>query len=175
MLRIEYPQKATGTLRDVPDLTAEHAQEYPQGTPVFDDMSCVVVALETYDAGFGVDAQFTVTPELHGALTAFRLPGGLDPVALRRTLWEQYHIEAPIIERPEGLLIRVSTHFYNTEEEIDRLAGALEVLSREWCSSRHNSAAVSTVRGSPQWSGCDRRRRARWHRRRSPCRSRPVC
>src|SRR5207253_5774614 len=35
-------------------------------------------------------------PELHGAMTAFRLPRGLDPVALRRTLWEQYHIEAPI-------------------------------------------------------------------------------
>src|SRR5207244_4316979 len=72
-------------------------------------------------------------PELHGAMTAFRLPRGLDPVALRRTLWEQYHIEAPIIERPEGLLIRVSTHFYNTEEEVDRLAEALRVVSGEWC------------------------------------------
>jgi isopenicillin-N epimerase len=69
-------------------------------------------------------------PELHGAMTAFRLPGGLDPVALRRTLWEQYHIEAPIIERPEGLLIRVSTHFYNTEEEVDRLAEALIRMSQ---------------------------------------------
>ncbi|HEV3080600.1 MAG TPA: aminotransferase class V-fold PLP-dependent enzyme [Gemmataceae bacterium] len=71
-------------------------------------------------------------PALHGAMTAFRLPAGLDPVALRRTLWEQYHIEAPIIERPEGLLIRVSTHFYNTEQEIDRLGEALEMMSREW-------------------------------------------
>ena len=69
---------------------------------------------------------------LHGAMTAFRLPAGPDPAALRRTLWEQYHIEAPIIERPEGLLIRVSTHFYNTEDEIDRLGEALEVISREW-------------------------------------------
>jgi selenocysteine lyase/cysteine desulfurase len=32
------------------------------------------------------------------------------------------------VERPDGLLIRASTHFYNTEEEIDRLAEALDNL-----------------------------------------------
>ena len=64
-------------------------------------------------------------PGLHGAMTAFWLPQGTDAVQLRRDLWEEHHIEIPIIERPEGLLIRVSTHFYNTEEEIDRLADAL--------------------------------------------------
>jgi isopenicillin-N epimerase len=83
--------------------------------------------------------------ELHGAMTAFRLPPGSDPNGLRKSLWERYRIEAPIIERPEGILtpasthsaeerlpahclIRVSTHFYNTEEEIDRLAVALTEL-----------------------------------------------
>ncbi len=67
-------------------------------------------------------------PTMHGALTAFRLPDGLDPVVLRRRLWEEHRIEAPIIERPDGLLIRVSTHFYNTEDEVDRLAAALPKL-----------------------------------------------
>jgi isopenicillin-N epimerase len=67
-------------------------------------------------------------PALRGAMTAFWLPEETDAVQLRRFLWEKHHIEAPVIERPEGLLIRVSTHFYNTEEEIDRLADALEVL-----------------------------------------------
>jgi isopenicillin-N epimerase len=67
-------------------------------------------------------------PSLHGAMTAFWLPEQTDAVQLRRFLWEKHRIEAPIIERPEGLLIRVSTHFYNTEAEIDRLADALEVL-----------------------------------------------
>jgi selenocysteine lyase/cysteine desulfurase len=67
-------------------------------------------------------------PTLHGAMTAFWLPEGTDAVQLRSFLWEKHHIEAPVIERPEGLLIRVSTHFYNTEEEIDRLVDALEVL-----------------------------------------------
>ena len=56
-------------------------------------------------------------PELHGFMTAFRLPEGTQPQALRQGLWE-HRIEAPIIERPDGLLIRVSTHFYNTEDEV---------------------------------------------------------
>jgi isopenicillin-N epimerase len=67
-------------------------------------------------------------PELHGAMTAFRLPPGTDAAALRQGLWERYRVEAPVIERPGGLLIRASTHFYNTEEEVDRLAEALPVL-----------------------------------------------
>lgn len=67
-------------------------------------------------------------PLLHGAMTAYRLLGGIEAQRLRAQLWHEYRIEAPIIERPDGLLIRVSTHFYNTEEEIDRLARALETL-----------------------------------------------
>ena len=64
-------------------------------------------------------------PELKGFMTAFRLHKPADPNALRRALWDTYRIEVPIIERPDGLLIRVSTHFFNTEEEIDRLANAI--------------------------------------------------
>jgi isopenicillin-N epimerase len=67
-------------------------------------------------------------PVLHGAMTAFRLPTGIDPVMLRRQLWERYRIEAPIIEKPDRTMIRVSTHFYTTEREVDRLAEALREL-----------------------------------------------
>lgn len=67
-------------------------------------------------------------PELHGFLTAFRLPAGVDAPRWRRELWESHRIEVPIVERPDGLLVRVSTHFYNTTNEIDRLADALERL-----------------------------------------------
>jgi isopenicillin-N epimerase len=67
-------------------------------------------------------------PKLCGYLTAFRLPESADAGKLRRGLWEQHRIEAPIIERPDGLLIRASTHFYNTEVEVDRLAEALSRL-----------------------------------------------
>jgi selenocysteine lyase/cysteine desulfurase len=67
-------------------------------------------------------------PELHGFMTAFRLPEGTDPPPLRRALWEEHRIEVPIVERPEGPLIRVSTHFYNTAAEIELLADALPGL-----------------------------------------------
>ncbi|HZY84172.1 MAG TPA: aminotransferase class V-fold PLP-dependent enzyme [Gemmataceae bacterium] len=67
-------------------------------------------------------------PELCGAMTAFRLPPHADAAALRSALWERHRIEAPIVERPDRLLVRASTHFYNTEEEVDRLADALAGL-----------------------------------------------
>jgi len=68
------------------------------------------------------------TPQMHGAMVAFRLPDGVEAPVLRRRLWDEFRIEAPIVERPDRLLIRTSTHFYNTEAEIDRLAEALPVL-----------------------------------------------
>jgi isopenicillin-N epimerase len=65
--------------------------------------------------------------EMHGFMTCFRLPAHVQAPALREGLW-RHRIEAPVIERPDGLLIRVSTHFYNTEDEIDRLGDALSEL-----------------------------------------------
>jgi isopenicillin-N epimerase len=67
-------------------------------------------------------------PEMCGAMTAFELPAGTDAAALRKGLWERFRVEAPIVERPERLLVRASTHFYNTEAEVDRLGEALEAL-----------------------------------------------
>jgi isopenicillin-N epimerase len=67
-------------------------------------------------------------PELCGAMTAFQLPAGVDAAALRRGLWERHRVEAPVVERPDRLLVRASTHFFNTEAEVDRLAAALEDL-----------------------------------------------
>jgi isopenicillin-N epimerase len=83
---------------------------------------------ERLGLGLGFEA---VTPDhcdLKAAMTAFVLPLGVDPVQLRRSLWEEFRIEVPIIERPGHSLIRVSTHFYNNEEEIDRLYQALQTL-----------------------------------------------
>ena len=67
-------------------------------------------------------------PAMHGAMLAFRLPAGRDAATLRRKLWEEHRIEVPIVERPDCLLLRTSTHFYNTEAEVDRLAEALPPL-----------------------------------------------
>jgi isopenicillin-N epimerase len=69
-------------------------------------------------------------PELSGAMMAFELPAGTDPVKLRAGLWQR-RVEVNVVERPDRLLVRTSTHFFNTEEEIDRLADALPELLRE--------------------------------------------
>lgn len=66
-------------------------------------------------------------PGMHGSLTAFELPAGLNAVKLREELWK-HRIEIPIIERPDRMLIRVSGHFYTTEAEIERLAEVLPGL-----------------------------------------------
>ena len=70
--------------------------------------------------------------EMHGALTAFQLPfaGPEKALALRRAIWK-HRIEVPIVERLDRLLIRVSTHFYNSEDEVDRLAAVLPGAFRE--------------------------------------------
>jgi isopenicillin-N epimerase len=62
-----------------------------------------------------------VDPRMSGAMTAFWLPAGANAEELRRSLWER-RIKAVIGEWPDGLILRVSTHFYNVEAEIDRLA-----------------------------------------------------
>jgi isopenicillin-N epimerase len=76
----------------------------------------------------GLSAQTPAAPQLHGAMLAFRLPAHSEAPALRKRLWHEHRIEAPIVERPDGLLLRTSTHFYNTEAEVDRLAEALPAL-----------------------------------------------
>jgi isopenicillin-N epimerase len=76
----------------------------------------------------GLESVTPTNPSLHGAMTAFRLPPAADTNRLRREIWEKHRIEVPIIERPGEVLVRVSTHFYNTEDEIDQLARALREL-----------------------------------------------
>jgi isopenicillin-N epimerase len=77
----------------------------------------------------GLSLATPAVPGLHGAMTAFNLPAGVDAAKLRKELWAR-RIEIPVIDRPDRLLIRVSHHFYTTEAEIDRLAEALpEVLA----------------------------------------------
>jgi len=61
-------------------------------------------------------------------MMAFRLPQGTDAARLHAGLWERFRVEAAVIEGADHALIRVSTHFYNTEAEVERLAEALDEL-----------------------------------------------
>jgi isopenicillin-N epimerase len=63
-----------------------------------------------------------------GAIAAFRLPENVNTAVLRSRLWEQFRVEASVIDRDGQQAIRVSTHFFNTHAEIDLLVDALGEL-----------------------------------------------
>ncbi|MFO0804761.1 MAG: aminotransferase class V-fold PLP-dependent enzyme [Gemmataceae bacterium] len=66
-------------------------------------------------------------PGLHGAMTAFEWPAPTNANELRKRFWSK-RIEVPVIERPDRLLIRVSHHFYTTEDEISALAAEVRAI-----------------------------------------------
>src|SRR5262249_30551231 len=51
----------------------------------------------------GLELATPTHPAMHGPMTAFRLPAGLDAQILRQRLWQESRVEVPIIERPDGL------------------------------------------------------------------------
>lgn len=67
-------------------------------------------------------------PALHGFMTAFRLSERTNIGNLRDGLWDRFRVEAALVDRPDCWMVRASTHFYNTHEEIDRLGDALAAL-----------------------------------------------
>lgn len=72
-----------------------------------------------------------VTPDhaaLSGGMTSFALPIGTDAAALSAGLWERFRVDVAVVEGPRQPLIRVSTHFFNTRDDIERLAEALGEL-----------------------------------------------
>jgi isopenicillin-N epimerase len=119
--------------RDIcPWLVVPQAIDF-QGGLGWDAIRCRIDVLTAYvrerlDGRAGLRLATPPESGLHGAMTAFQLPDGVRAPPLRQALWEKHKIEAPIIDRPDRLLIRVSTHFYNTPEEVDRLADALPEL-----------------------------------------------
>jgi isopenicillin-N epimerase len=73
----------------------------------------------------GLELATPAHPELRGAIAAFCLTRG-DPHAVRKVLWERHQIEINMIEHAAGPWLRVSTHFYNTEAEIELLASSMK-------------------------------------------------
>jgi isopenicillin-N epimerase len=73
----------------------------------------------------GLEGLELVTPnhlELRGGLTAFRMPKEIDGDRCRKHLWEQHRIEINMVPHPDGPYFRLSTHIYNREHEIEKLA-----------------------------------------------------
>jgi isopenicillin-N epimerase len=77
----------------------------------------------------GVTPALPDDPSLRAALASYQLPAG-DAAAIQRRLWDEFQIETPVLARSNGPHLRVSTHFYNSECEIDRLHAALPRVIR---------------------------------------------
>ena len=83
---------------------------------------------DKFDGLAGLQLTTPADSALSGAMTAFWWPPGLEDEVLRRRLWER-RIEALINKWPEGLTLRISTHFYSTESELDQLAEAVPFMA----------------------------------------------
>jgi isopenicillin-N epimerase len=88
----------------------------------------------------GLKCVSPTTDELRGGLTAFLLPDSVDAEELRRLLWEQHRIEINVVPHPNGNLLRVSTHYFNLDEEVERLGRALPECLIAADSRRHSTA-----------------------------------
>ena len=67
---------------------------------------------------------------MFGSITTCFLEG-LGGVDLGRILRERDRITVPVFEKDENCLMRVSTHLYNTYEEIDGLIDSVEKVRAE--------------------------------------------
>ena len=66
-------------------------------------------------------------PDLAGAMTAFAMPP-IDLIRARDWIWNAHRIEAPFSAATDRHFLRVSTAWYNTTDEIDRLTDALRSI-----------------------------------------------
>lgn len=62
-----------------------------------------------------------------GALTAFEFPCD-DVIQMRDRLWHEHHIECPVTSAAGKTFLRVSTAWFNTTDEIDALARAVDAI-----------------------------------------------
>jgi selenocysteine lyase/cysteine desulfurase len=69
-------------------------------------------------------------PSMSGSISAFHFRG-LGDVALSRYLYDRARISVPTREIEDGHWMRVSTHLYNSFEQVDRLTEELETLRKD--------------------------------------------
>jgi isopenicillin-N epimerase len=71
------------------------------------------------------------TPDWWVQMVAIPLPSdGLPAEEIKRRLWDDYQVEAPIVEWQDWRFVRVSIQAYNTRRDVDRLVSALGDLLR---------------------------------------------
>ncbi len=80
-------------------------------------------------AGIGLVPATPLNPVLHGALLAFGIPAR-EAGTLRERLWRRHRIETAVSRAGRRHFIRLSIGWFNTADEIERLASALATMLR---------------------------------------------
>jgi isopenicillin-N epimerase len=73
----------------------------------------------------GLEGLKLVTPKhlpLRGGLTAFRMPADVNGHLARKHLWEKEQIEINLVDHPDGPYFRLSTHLYNSPQDVEKIA-----------------------------------------------------
>mgnify|MGYP001564995870 CR=1 FL=1 len=70
------------------------------------------------------------SPEWYAQVAALP-PPPCDAEALKRQLYDEFRVEAPIVTWNGRQFMRVSIQGYNTREDVEALVGALRVMIRE--------------------------------------------
>ncbi|MFO0903264.1 MAG: aminotransferase class V-fold PLP-dependent enzyme [Pirellulales bacterium] len=78
---------------------------------------------------FGLEPIVPDDPAWYGTMAHVPLPPG-DARVLQIALWQQHHIEVPIVAWNDRRYVRVSCHLYNDASQIDALVHALKDLTR---------------------------------------------
>jgi isopenicillin-N epimerase len=82
-------------------------------------------ALEQINALTGMESIYSGGEKWFGQMVSARLPD-MDVNALQKKLYDEYQIEIPLMRWNDQPLIRVSIQTYNSQEDIDKLLGALK-------------------------------------------------
>jgi isopenicillin-N epimerase len=72
----------------------------------------------------GADLGLEPLTDTYAQMRGFRVRHP-DPAALKRELYDTHRIEVPIVETPQGWVLRVSVQAYNDQSDLDALSEAL--------------------------------------------------
>jgi isopenicillin-N epimerase len=122
-----------GTLDRTPQMVLPEALDFRASLGGDDSIIDRYRSLTTYArdriAACGFASATPSDPALSGCIQAFDFPCD-DPIGIRDAMYFDHGIECPVTVAGKETFLRVSCAWFNTTEEIDRLAGAVRVLGR---------------------------------------------
>jgi isopenicillin-N epimerase len=128
--RRQWSLEFNGTTDRTPQMVIPHCLDFRASLGGDAAISARMRNLSAYArtslAAIGLTCATPENPALHGGgMTAFDFPCD-DPIAVRDYFWFKHGIECPVTAASERKFLRVSTGWFNTHEEIDRLVLAIK-------------------------------------------------